>query len=52
MKFRETVSDILVILGSTCVVYGAWMIFHPLGWIVGGLFCIVLGYVFSKEAYK
>jgi hypothetical protein len=35
-----SVGDIVGILGAAAVTYGAWLIFHPAGFIVGGLLLI------------
>lgn len=35
--------DILAVGGAACVAYGAGMIHPAAGWIVGGVFALVMG---------
>jgi len=49
MKFRETLSDGLMVIGSVGIVYGVGLIYWPAGWIIGGILCIAFGVVFGLE---
>jgi len=42
-RVRETVSDGLALGGAGCVTVGAWQVYPPAAWIVGGALLLVLG---------
>jgi len=50
IKVFGTVSLALYLLGLGCTVYGCWLLFHPLGWIVGGLLLFVIAMLIDREA--
>lgn len=52
MKFREFVSDMMVIIGCGGIVYGVGLIYWPAAWIAAGLLCIGAGIVFGLEGRK
>lgn len=41
-------SDALLIAGASAVSYGAWLIYAPAGFIVGGLFLLAGGVLVAK----
>jgi hypothetical protein len=40
---------LLVVAGLSFATYGLWMIYHPLGWIAAGVFCICAEMVISDR---
>lgn len=42
------VPDALVLSGAGAVTYGAWLVFAPAGFIVGGLLLVALGFAISR----
>jgi hypothetical protein len=51
MKSKSLLShlpDLLMVSGAGAVSGGAWLMFEPAGWIVGGLFAIVGGVLMSR----
>lgn len=48
MKFREILSDILILAGCTAIVYGAWLIHPTAAYLIGGVLLIAGGYVLGK----
>ena len=40
---------LLVVAGLASATYGLWMIYHPLGWIAAGVFCICAEMVISDR---
>ncbi|WP_407280598.1 hypothetical protein U5817_09960 [Aromatoleum evansii] len=41
--------DALMAAGAVAVSYGAWMVYAPAGWIIGGLFGIAAGVLGSRR---
>jgi hypothetical protein len=39
---RQGLVDIIGLLGFAAFLYGLWLMWHPLAWVVGGL--LALGY--------
>lgn len=39
---------LLFVVGLLGVVYGSWMIYRPLGWIIGGVLCIFFALLIDK----
>lgn len=39
------VSDVLIVVGIASVSGGAWMVYEPAGFIVGGLLVVALGFL-------
>jgi len=46
----EWTPDTLLMAGAGCVSYGAWLIYPPAGFIVGGLLLLVGGYLGASKA--
>lgn len=46
----EWTPDTLLMAGAGCVSYGAWLIYPPAGFIVGGLLLLVGGYLGAGKA--
>lgn len=46
----EWTPDTLLLAGAGCVAYGAWLIYPPAGFIVGGLLLLVGGYLGASKA--
>lgn len=49
MKIRGLISDIAIIAGIACVVYGVSMFSGPAAWIVGGILTILAGAAAGME---
>lgn len=47
---RDWTPDSLLLAGAGCVSYGAWLIYPPAGFIVGGLLLLVGGYLGAGKA--
>jgi len=47
---RDWTPDTLLMAGAGCVSYGAWLIYPPAGFIVGGLLLLVGGYLGAGKA--
>lgn len=41
--------DALMVSGAVGVSYGAWSIYAPAGWIVGGLFSLTAGWILARK---
>ena len=48
VTIREVVADVVVVVGSGLVSYGAWSVYEPIGFIVGGIMVIGLGIFVAK----
>lgn len=44
MNAREIVADVLVIAGASATTAGAWQIYAPAAFMVGGLWCVVVAF--------
>lgn len=44
--------DALMTAGAGGVAYGAWMVYPPAGYIVGGLFCLAGGWLLAQKAAR
>lgn len=40
--------DVLMLAGAGAVSVGAGMVYPPAGWIVGGLFALIAGYMLAR----
>jgi hypothetical protein len=40
--------DALILAGTSGVAYGAWLVYAPAGFIVGGLFALAGGWLLAK----
>jgi hypothetical protein len=40
--------DALMIAGASGVSFGAWLVYCPAGYVVGGLFAIAAGYMLAR----
>lgn len=40
---------LLYLLGLACAVYGVWLIYHPAGWVVGGVLLVVFAMLIDRE---
>lgn len=45
---RSTLPDALMVAGAAAISGGAWLIYQPAGWIVGGLFTLAAGVLVAK----
>lgn len=50
-KSYEVVMNVFFLLGVVAVIYGARLIYAPLGWILAGAFMLLLSHV-AYEASK
>ena len=44
-----TIEHALFVGGFACMAFGAWMVWHPLGPIVGGWFAVKIALLISQE---
>lgn len=44
------IPDLLLVAGAGLLSYGAWLVYQPAGFIVGGLLVLVSGVVTSRAA--
>jgi len=51
MKFREFISDFLVLAGCALLVYGVWLLSTAAAWIIGGIMLVIIGAVFGLEGW-
>lgn len=49
-KFLEVLPDCLGVAGLALISFGAWRIYHPAGYIVGGLCLVGLAYLAQRDA--
>jgi hypothetical protein len=42
--------DALMVLGAAGIAVGAWMVYQPAGWVVGGGFSLAAGWLMSRGA--
>lgn len=42
--------DAIMIGGGFCVAYGAWLVYQPAGFIVGGLLALAAGWIDARSA--
>lgn len=47
---KSAMPDVVTFAGSTAVTYGAWLVYPPAGFIVGGLALIAAGVLVSLPA--
>lgn len=40
--------DALMVIGATGISYGAWLVYGPAGYVVGGLFALAAGVVLAR----
>ena len=48
MTAREVVADLLVVAGASATTAGAWIIYSPSAYIVGGLWCVVIAFALAN----
>jgi hypothetical protein len=48
--FGHQAPEFLLLGGATALVYGAWQVYHPAGWIVGGVLAVVAGWRLGRTA--
>jgi len=51
-KLKDWGLDAAGVAGMCLVTYGAWLIYNPAGFIVGGLQLLAVSYLLSKEEPK
>jgi len=53
-KFKKHMAgllqDGLMLCGIGAIAYGAWLIYVPAGWIVGGLMAAAVGFLWARGA--
>ena len=49
---RKAADDVLAVAGDCAVTCGAYMIWKPAGWIIGGAFLIVAAVIVGKARSK
>ena len=45
----SSLDDLLYVAGGSCITYGAYCIFRPVGYIVGGVILMSLGFLVAKR---
>lgn len=48
--FLKLVPDLLLVIGSASISFGAWLVFPPAGYIVGGFLILVAGVKLASAA--
>ncbi|MDF2567897.1 MAG: hypothetical protein K0R90_1353 [Oscillospiraceae bacterium] len=48
-SIKKLVPDVLAASGTVCISYGAFLIYHPLGYIIGGALLIGGAIIWSKS---
>jgi hypothetical protein len=49
-RFGISAGSLVAYLGGLgCATYGFWLIFHPLGWIVGGILLFGIALLIDRE---
>lgn len=48
-SFLSLCGDASAISGAAAITFGAWQIFVPAGWIVGGLFGLGVAYALARR---
>ena len=43
MTKREIIPDLLCLAGGASILYGCWLVYPPLTYLIGGAFLIALG---------
>ncbi len=49
---KSLVPDVLMTVGAGAIAYGAWMIYQPAGFVIGGLFVLVIGVLGARAQAK
>lgn len=47
---RSSIPDLLMAAGAAAIAYGAWLVFAPAGYVVGGAFLVVAGVLVARVA--
>ncbi len=47
-RLKSAQPDALMVAGACAVSYGIWMIYPPAGFVVGGVFLLVAGWLLAK----
>jgi hypothetical protein len=47
---RDWRPDAMLIAGAGCVSYGAWLVYAPAGFVVGGLLVMMAGWIDARGA--
>lgn len=51
-KLTAAIPDLLIVAGAGSVSYGAWLIYAPAGFVVGGLLALAFGILAAMRAGK
>ena len=49
-RLREIASDALLIGGTVSICFGAWQVYPPAAWMLGGLCTCAYGYLIGRGA--
>lgn len=49
MKLPEIAADIAGVLGGLALSYGAWLVYHPAGFIAAGTLLLAGAVLYSRE---
>lgn len=48
-KLLRAIPDLTILAGAGSISFGAWMIYHPAGFIVGGIAFVVIGVLAARS---
>jgi hypothetical protein len=48
MSAREAISDLLVMSGFSSIVFGAWLIYEPSAYLIGGALAGAAGWLIGR----
>ena len=48
-RIIEWLPDALMVSGASAIAYGAWLIYAPAGFVVGGGFALVGGWLLARS---
>lgn len=52
VRLSSVAAVLLVMCGLASVIYGCWLVYHPAGWIIGGLLVAVISLLVARETLE
>ena len=49
VKFAELAIDLVGVAGAAAITFGAWSVYRPAGWIVGGALALVAAVLLGRS---
>lgn len=49
-RIAQHLPDALMVAGAASVAFGAWLVYPPAGWIVGGVLTLAAGVLAARAA--